>query len=57
MENHDTYKILATPVTPDRSQYKYVYCWVTQDVPCMHAEICGRTGAKSARCTRAGCAK
>jgi Outer membrane lipoprotein-sorting protein len=47
MENHDTYKILATPATPDRSQYKYVYYWVAQDVPCiLHAEMYGQDGRK-----------
>src|SRR5580700_12045285 len=25
IENHMTYKVLATPVAPDRSQYKYIY--------------------------------
>lgn len=47
MENHETYKILATPVAPDRSQYKYVYYWVAQDVPCiLHAEMYGQDGRK-----------
>jgi Outer membrane lipoprotein-sorting protein len=45
MENRETYKILATPVTPDRSQYKYVYYWVAKDVPCiLHAEMYGQDG-------------
>jgi hypothetical protein len=40
IENHKTFKILATPVTPDRSQYKFIYYWVAQDVPyILHAEM------------------
>jgi len=35
IENHKTYKILATPFAPDRSQYKFIYYWVAQDVPCI----------------------
>jgi hypothetical protein len=31
--NHKTYKIQATPVSADKSQYKYIYVWVAQDVP------------------------
>jgi outer membrane lipoprotein-sorting protein len=47
MENHETYKVLATPVTPERSQYKYIYYWVAQDVPCiLHAEMYGQDGRK-----------
>lgn len=43
IENHPTYKVMATPVAPDRSQYKYVYYWVAQDVPCiLHAEMYGQ---------------
>lgn len=33
IDGHKTYKIVATPVAPDRSQYKYIYYWVAQDVP------------------------
>jgi outer membrane lipoprotein-sorting protein len=45
IENHATYKIMATPVAPDRSQYKYIYYWVAQDVPCvLHAEMYGADG-------------
>jgi len=33
IENHKTYKIQATPISPDKSQYKYIYLWVAQDVP------------------------
>ena len=47
IENHKTYKVIATPVTPDRSQYKYVYYWVAKDVPCiLHAEMYGQDGRK-----------
>ena len=47
IENHMTYKVLATPVAPDRSQYKYIYYWVAQDVPCiLHAEMYGQDGRK-----------
>jgi hypothetical protein len=47
IENHHTVKIMATPVAPDRSQYKYIYYWVAQDVPCiLHAEMYGEEGKK-----------
>ena len=47
IENHMTYKVLATPTAPDRSQYKYIYYWVAQDVPCiLHAEMYGQDGRK-----------
>lgn len=47
IENHMTYKVLATPAAPDRSQYKYIYYWVAQDVPCiLHAEMYGQDGRK-----------
>jgi outer membrane lipoprotein-sorting protein len=40
MEGHKTYKIEAVPVAPDRSQYRYIYVWVAQDVPCiLNAEM------------------
>jgi hypothetical protein len=35
MEGHKTFKIEATPVSADRSQYKFIYYWVFQDVPCI----------------------
>jgi outer membrane lipoprotein-sorting protein len=45
IENHKTYKIVATPVSADRSQYKYVYYWVAQDVPCiLHEEMYDQEG-------------
>src|SRR5262249_40460487 len=47
IENHKTYKIIATPASPDRSQYKYIYFWVTQDIPCIiHAEMYDTQGRK-----------
>jgi hypothetical protein len=33
MDGHKAYKIAAIPVSADRSQYKFVYYWVAQDVP------------------------
>ena len=45
IEGHKTYKIEATPVAPDRTQYKYVYFWVAQDIPCiLHAEFYDQQG-------------
>jgi len=47
IDNHKTFKILATPVAPDRSQYKFIYYWVAQDVPCiLHAEMYDQDGRK-----------
>jgi hypothetical protein len=47
MENHMTHKIEAAPVAPDRSQYKFIYYWVAQDVPCiLHAEMYDQEGRK-----------
>ena len=47
IENHKTFKLEATPVAPDRSQYKYIYYWVAQDVPCiLHAEMYDQEGHK-----------
>jgi outer membrane lipoprotein-sorting protein len=47
IENHKTYKIEATPVAPDLSQYKFIYYWVAQDVPCiLHAEMYDLEGRK-----------
>ena len=47
IENHKTVKVVATPVAPDRSQYKFIYYWVAQDVPCiLHAEMYGEDGSK-----------
>jgi len=47
IDNHRTTKIMATPVAPERSQYKYIYYWVAQDVPCiLHAEMYDQEGRK-----------
>jgi len=47
IENHKTVKVVATPVTADRSQYKFIYYWVAQDVPCiLHAEMYDQDGRK-----------
>ena len=47
IENHKTSKVMATPVAPDRSQYKFIYYWVAQDVPCiLHAEMYDQDGRK-----------
>jgi outer membrane lipoprotein-sorting protein len=40
MEDHKVYKVQAAPVDLGRSQYKFVYYWVAQDVPViLHAEM------------------
>jgi hypothetical protein len=40
IEGHKTWKVEATPVDSSRSQYKYIYYWVAQDVPViLHAEM------------------
>ena len=40
IEGHKTFKVEAAPVDPGRSQYKFVYYWVAQDVPViLHAEM------------------
>jgi hypothetical protein len=45
IEGHKTFKVEATPVAPDRSQYKYIYYWVAQDVPSiLHAEMYDQDG-------------
>jgi len=47
IENHKTIKIAATPTTPGNSQYKFIYYWVAQDVPCiLHAEMYDQEGRK-----------
>lgn len=33
IDGHKTYKVEAVPVDQTRSQYKYIYYWVAQDVP------------------------
>ena len=40
IEGHKTWKVEATPADSSRSQYKYIYYWVAQDVPViLHAEM------------------
>lgn len=47
MEGHKTYKIEAIPADVSKSQYKYVYYWVAQDVPViLFAEMYGAQGQK-----------
>ena len=47
IDNHKTVKIDATPVAPEHSQYKFIYYWVAEDVPCiLHAEMYDRDGRK-----------
>jgi outer membrane lipoprotein-sorting protein len=47
IENHKTSKIVATPTSPANSQYKYIYYWVAQDVPCiLAAEMYDQEGRK-----------
>jgi hypothetical protein len=47
MQGHKTYKIEVIPVSPDRSQYKYIYVWVGQDVPViLAAEMYDQNGKK-----------
>lgn len=33
IDGHKTYKVEATPAAPGRSQYKFIYYWIAQDVP------------------------
>jgi hypothetical protein len=45
IDGRKTYKIEATPVSADRSQYKLLYLWIAQDVPCtLRAEMYDPTG-------------
>jgi outer membrane lipoprotein-sorting protein len=47
IENRKTFKVVATPVSPDRSQYKMIYYWVAQDIPViLHAEMYDQQGRK-----------
>jgi hypothetical protein len=47
IENHKTFKIMATPTAPANSQYKFIYYWVARDVPCiLHAEMYDQDGHK-----------
>jgi hypothetical protein len=45
IDGHKTYKVEATPVDPEYSQYKFLYYWVAQDVPViLHAEMYDANG-------------
>jgi len=47
IQGHKTYKLEATPVSADKSQYKFVYFWVGQDVPViLAAEMYDQSGKK-----------
>jgi hypothetical protein len=47
IDGKKTYKVEATPVDATRSQYKYVYYWVAQDVPViLFAEFYDAQGQK-----------
>jgi hypothetical protein len=40
IEGHKTWKVEAKPADPSRSQYRYIYYWVAQDLPVvLHAEM------------------
>lgn len=40
MDGHKTFKIELQPVSPDKSQYKFIYAWIAQDVPVLlHAQM------------------
>jgi outer membrane lipoprotein-sorting protein len=45
IDGHKTYKMEAKPVDAGRSQYRYIYYWVGQNVPViLHAEMYDRDG-------------
>jgi hypothetical protein len=47
IDGHKTYKVEATPVDAGRSQYKFLYYWVAQDVPIiLFAEMYDANGRK-----------
>lgn len=47
LEGHKTYKVEATPMDAGRSQYKFIYFWVAQDVPViLFAEMYDAQGRK-----------
>ena len=47
IDGHKTYKVEATPVDAGRSQYKFLYYWVAQDVPViLFAEMYDANGRK-----------
>jgi outer membrane lipoprotein-sorting protein len=47
IQGHKTYKIEATPLTAEKSQYKFVYFWIGQDMPViLAAEMYDQGGKK-----------
>jgi len=45
IDGHKTFKIEATPIASDRSQYEFVYYWVAKDLPViLHAEMYDQQG-------------
>jgi hypothetical protein len=47
IDGHKTYKVEATPADPTKSQYKFIYYWVAQDVPViLFAEMYDSSGRK-----------
>jgi hypothetical protein len=47
IDGHKAYKVVATPVDSSKSQYKYIYYWVGQDVPViLYAEFYDAQGKK-----------
>jgi hypothetical protein len=47
IDGHKTYKVEATPLDPAKSQYKFIYYWVAQDVPViLFAEMYDSSGRK-----------
>jgi hypothetical protein len=50
IEGHKTYKVEATPIDAARSQYKFIYYWVAQEVRVLHASglkrVAGIWGAR-----------
>lgn len=47
IDSHKSQKIIATPVDSSRSQYKYIYYWIAQDVPViLYAEFYDAQGQK-----------
>lgn len=47
IDGHRTFKIESTPRDSSASQYKFIYYWVAQDVPCiLNAEMYDQSGKK-----------
>ncbi|MBI3952248.1 MAG: outer membrane lipoprotein-sorting protein [Acidobacteria bacterium] len=48
IDGRKTYKIESRPVAPDRSQYKFIYLWIPQDIPyVVHAEMDDQQGRQA----------